>query len=209
MGVKLLHSFNTMKLKKCLRKLLMKNRIVQWLIGVLPWLTFIPFGALQHPMNLKKAAKQLKLHGSFLTNQKGKKRILMLFLQTIPIWEKSDHRTRCLQFEQSMKELHDAYPGDNEATIFYALAMNAAADPSDKTYAKQKIAGSMLNALHAKFPNHPGIVHYIIHTYDTPELAEIALPAARKYASVAPSSATLHMPSHIFTRLGLWDECVD
>jgi tetratricopeptide (TPR) repeat protein len=108
-----------------------------------------------------------------------------------------------------MDSLHLAYPKDNEATILYALALTAAADPTDKTLAKQKQAGDILMALYREEPNHPGIIHYIIHTYDYPELAALALPAARKYAAVAPSSAhALHMPSHIFTRLGLWDECI-
>jgi hypothetical protein len=108
-----------------------------------------------------------------------------------------------------MNDLHTTNPDDNEATIFYALSLVAAADPSDKTYAKQKEAGNILNTLYVKSPNHPGVVHYIIHTFDTPELATLALPAAREYAAVAPSSAhALHMPSHIFTRLGLWDESV-
>ncbi|WP_143774333.1 hypothetical protein [Niastella vici] len=124
-------------------------------------------------------------------------------------WEKADHRTRCLQYEAAMKTLYERYPNDKEAAIFYALALDAAADPADKTYAKQKKAGQILNSLYPSAPLHPGIIHYIIHTYDVPELAELALPAARKYASVAPASAhAQHMPSHIFTRLGLWDESI-
>ena len=108
-----------------------------------------------------------------------------------------------------MEQVYKKYPDDKEAAIFYALSLDAAADPADKSFADQKKAGSILNALYPVEPNHPGIVHYIIHTYDYPELAEMALPAARKYASIAPSSAhAQHMPSHIFTRLGLWDECI-
>lgn len=122
-------------------------------------------------------------------------------------WNRKDHHTRCVYFEKAMEQLHATYPDDNEAAIFYALSLDAAASPTDKTYANQKKAGDILNALYAKAPDHPGIIHYIIHTYDYPGLAQLALPAARKYALVAPSSAhALHMPSHIFTRLGLWDE---
>jgi len=103
--------------------------------------------------------------------------------------------------------LYKKYPDDHEAAIFYALSLDAAADPSDKTYARQKKAGAILNALYIQQPNHPGIIHYIIHTYDYPGLANLALPAAKRYAAVAASSAhALHMPSHIFTRLGLWDD---
>lgn len=125
-------------------------------------------------------------------------------------WEKEDHRTRCLQYEEAMKAVAEKHPNDKEAAIFYALALDAAADPTDKMYTKQKKAGQILNSLYTNAPNHPGIVHYIIHTYDVPELAELALPAAQKYAAVAPSSAhALHMPSHIFTRLGFWDNCIE
>lgn len=125
-------------------------------------------------------------------------------------WNKTDHHSRCVNFENAMEKLHASYPGDKEAAIFYALSLDAAASPTDKTYANQKKAGAILEALYKVEPNHPGIIHYIIHTYDYPELAALALPAARRYALVAPSSAhALHMPSHIFTRLGLWDDCIN
>jgi tetratricopeptide (TPR) repeat protein len=124
-------------------------------------------------------------------------------------WKKIDHRTRTIRFEKAMEKVYTQFPTDKEGAIFYALALTASADPEDKTFQNQKKAGSILKALYARYPNHPGIVHYIIHTYDFPELAELGLDAARKYASVAPSSAhALHMPSHIFTRLGLWNECI-
>jgi tetratricopeptide (TPR) repeat protein len=124
-------------------------------------------------------------------------------------WEKIDHHTRCINYEKAMEKMHAAYPTDKEAAIFYALALDAAADPADKTFARQRKAGALLNALYPSGPNHPGIIHYLIHTYDYPGLADSALGAARRYAQVAPSSAhALHMPSHIFTRLGLWDECI-
>ena len=111
--------------------------------------------------------------------------------------------------KRQWKIIYKKYPQDKEAAIFYALSLDAAADPADKSYNNQKKAGAILNAVYPDEPNHPGIVHYLIHTYDYPGLAELALPAARKYASIAPSSAhAQHMPSHIFTRLGLWDECI-
>ena len=118
-----------------------------------------------------------------------------------------NHITRCRNFEKAMGKLHADYPDDKEAAALYALALNAAADPADMTYTNQKKANAILNALYPGQPGHPGIVHYIIHTNDNPEMAATALEAAREYASIAPSSAhALHMPSHIFTRLGLWDE---
>lgn len=124
-------------------------------------------------------------------------------------WKNTGHRTRCTRYEKAMEKLHADYPGDEEAAVFYALALDASADPADKTFINQKKAGALLEALYPSEPNHPGVIHYIIHTYDYPGLADSALAAARRYAQVAPSSAhALHMPSHIFTRLGLWDECI-
>ena len=96
-----------------------------------------------------------------------------------------------------------ANPNDSEASIFYALALAAAAPPTDKTYADQLKAGAILEQLLAAQPDHPGLAHYIIHSYDVPPLAERALDAARRYAKIAPSAPhALHMPSHTFTRVG-------
>src|SRR6185295_15920266 len=109
-----------------------------------------------------------------------------------------------------MEQVYKRYPRDLEAGVFYALALNAsalAATPMDKNYAKQKQAAVILNRVLRLQPNHPGVTHYLIHSYDYPALAHLALAAARSYAKIAPSSAhALHMPSHIFTRLGLWSE---
>jgi tetratricopeptide (TPR) repeat protein len=124
-------------------------------------------------------------------------------------WDKLDHHERSVNYEKSMEKLYLKYPDDKEAAIFYALALDAAADPADKAYTNQRKAAAILQAVYPNQPMHPGIVHYLIHTYDYPGLAEMALPAARKYASIAPASAhAQHMPSHIFTRLGLWDESI-
>jgi hypothetical protein len=124
-------------------------------------------------------------------------------------WNTIDHRTRSINFMKAMENVYKKYPNDKEAAIFYALSLDGAADPFDKSYSNQRKAGAILTGLYPNEPDHPGIVHYIIHSYDYPELAILALPAARKYASIAPSSAhAQHMPSHIFTRLGLWDECI-
>jgi hypothetical protein len=123
--------------------------------------------------------------------------------------DKLDHRSRVLNFEKAMEIVYKSYPDDKEAVVFYALALNAAADPKDKTYSRQRKAFNLLNPIFQQEPLHPGIAHYIIHNYDYPAIAELALPAARKYAGIAPASAhAQHMPSHIFTALGLWDECI-
>ncbi|MDQ3697610.1 MAG: hypothetical protein M3373_06245 [Gemmatimonadota bacterium] len=124
-------------------------------------------------------------------------------------FEHKDQRTRIVAYERAMNELVTRHPGDTEAAIFYAISLAASAPPTDKTYANQLKAGSILEALWAKQPDHPGLAHYIIHTYDYPPLAEKARAAARRYSSIAPSAAhALHMPSHTFTRVGMWEESV-
>ena len=124
--------------------------------------------------------------------------------------DKLDHRTRALAYEKAMEQLQTNYPDDHEAAIFHALALLATAPPTDKTYVNQKKAGAILEPLFTEQPEHPGIAHYIIHAYDYPPLAPSALDAARRYAQIAPDSPhALHMPSHIFTRLGLWQESID
>jgi tetratricopeptide (TPR) repeat protein len=108
-----------------------------------------------------------------------------------------------------MERLHGSYPEDREAAIFYALSLLGTAPPTDKTYANQKKAADILNRISLEQPDHPGVIHYIIHAYDAPPLAHLALPAARRYAKIAPAVPhALHMPSHIFTRLGLWSEAI-
>ena len=125
-------------------------------------------------------------------------------------FEHKDQRTRIVAYERAMNELVMRQPADTEAMIFYAISLTASAPPTDKTYANQLKAGSILEPLWAKQPNHPGLAHYIIHTYDYPPLADKARAAAQRYASIAPSAAhALHMPSHTFTRVGMWEESVD
>jgi tetratricopeptide (TPR) repeat protein len=127
-------------------------------------------------------------------------------------YEKQDHRTRVLAYESAMERVYNRYPEDREAAAFYSLALlgTVAASPVDKTLARQKKAGAIAENVFAAEPNHPGAAHYIIHAYDYPTLAEKALPAARRYAKIAPDAPhALHMPSHIFTRLGLWQESIE
>lgn len=120
------------------------------------------------------------------------------------------HRERAQSWRDAMRQLAAKYPQDTEASIFYALSLIATAPATDKTYANQKQAAAILNRILPTQPDHPGIAHYMIHSYDSPPLASLALPAARTYAKIAPASAhALHMPSHIFTRLGMWRESID
>lgn len=124
-------------------------------------------------------------------------------------WKNIDHKTRAAIMEKRMEEIYLKYDDDTEAAIFYALALKSTANPTDKDYINQRKAGKILENIFPTQPNHPGIAHYIIHNYDSPELAHMALETARRYAKIAPSSAhAQHMPSHIFTRLGLWHESI-
>jgi tetratricopeptide (TPR) repeat protein len=117
--------------------------------------------------------------------------------------------THAQAFEQKMAALQAAYPTDDEAAVFHALALVIAAPKTDKTFANQRKCGEILEPIFAKQPNHPGVAHYIIHCYDNPVLAEQGLGAARMYTKIAPASAHAnHMPSHIFTRVGSWDESI-
>ena len=119
------------------------------------------------------------------------------------------YSTRALHYEQAMRDLAAANEKDVEAQVFYALALIANASPADKTHARQKQAVEILEPLDRAYPEHPGIPHYLIHACDNAELAEKGLPAARAYSQIAPSAPhALHMPSHIFTRLGLWDDSI-
>ena len=121
-----------------------------------------------------------------------------------------DHHTRVLNYMKAMEQLAAKYPNDDEAQIFYALSLNVAASPADKTYANQLKGAAILEKIWVRQPDHPGIPHYLIHLYDTPVLAEKGITAARSYAKVAPDAPhALHMPSHIFTRVGYWQESID
>ena len=120
-------------------------------------------------------------------------------------------RDRVIAYEKAMHQLRDKYPDEFEVQAFYAFAVLAAgyAMPNDTTLSKQLEAAALLEKLWKQNPNHPGVVHYLIHCYDYPALAQRGLAAAQSYASIAPwVPHALHMPSHIFTRLGMWDESI-
>ena len=124
--------------------------------------------------------------------------------------ETMDQRARILAYEAAMAALAAAYPNDREATIFWALSLTAAALPTDKTYTNQLKAGALLEKLYPAQTDHPGITHYIIHSYDVPALADKAVAAAKRYATIAPAAPhALHMPSHTFTRVGAWQDSIE
>ncbi len=169
-----------------------------------------PLWEIPNPEDLKQgaaAAQKAKAVGSKSERERQ-------FIEAIGVYYK-DYTTvgevpRNAAYAQAMEQIHNRFPEDRETSIFYALALRAAAPAGDKTYAKQRKAGAILEKIFAEKPDHPGVVHYIIHCYDYPALAGGALEAARRYAKIAPDSPhALHMPSHIFTRLGLWQESID
>jgi hypothetical protein len=124
-------------------------------------------------------------------------------------YDKVDHRTRMQAYAKAMEQLAQRYPDDDEAQIYYALALNTSASPADKTYANQLKGAAILEPIALRQPQHPGVAHYLIHLYDTPALADKGLEAARRYAKIAPAAAhAQHMPSHIFTRVGYWQESI-
>lgn len=125
-------------------------------------------------------------------------------------YESTPQRTRLIAYRDAMSEVVAKFPEDHEAQILYALAIAASEDPADKTYAGRLKAGAILETLFESEPTHPGLAHYIIHTYDVPPLARQALVAARRYSEIAPDAPhALHMPSHTFTRMGYWQESID
>jgi hypothetical protein len=125
-------------------------------------------------------------------------------------FETVDQGTRMRAYRDAMQQVSARYRDDPEAAAFYALALAAAADPADKSYADLLKAGGILETLWRSQPDHPGLAHYIIHSYDVPALAPRAVTAARRYAAIAPAAPhALHMPSHTFTRLGYWQDSID
>ena len=136
------------------------------------------------------------------------------YVATVAIYyrnsDKLDHKARALAYNEAMGALHKRYPADTEAAIFYALSQIAAGtQDQDPNFSREKEAAAILNTLLKEAPDHPGVTHYLIHGFDYPPLADLAVPAARRYANIAPDSPhAQHMPSHIFTRLGMWEESI-
>jgi hypothetical protein len=209
LAIELLHSFEYDEAEKVFAKVIDQTPDCAMAYWGVAMCNFHPLWNPPNEAELEKGAKAIAIATAInkkSDRESGYINAIGLFYKS---WNKTNYHTRCIYFEKAMERLHIKYPEDNEAAIFYALALDASAELTDKTYTNQKKAGAILNALYLVEPDHPGIIHYIIHTYDYPGLAQLALPAAKEYAAIAPSSAhALHMPSHIFVRLGLWDECI-
>ena len=209
LGMALLHSFEYDEAEKSFAKIIDKEPSCAMAYWGVAMSNYHPLWAPPTQPELEKGAKAIAIAQSITQLSKRESDYIDAMASFYKDWNNADHRSRSLSYKNAIEKIYAAYPDDKEASIFYALALTATAAPTDKSFANQKKAYDILTALYPGQPDHPGIVHYIIHSYDYPGLAELALPAARKYASIAPSSAhALHMPSHIFTRLGLWEDCI-
>src|SRR5882757_875991 len=153
-------------------------------------------------VGLKKAEK--------LQTKTDRERDYIAALKTFYSNGKRDHEKRAKAYSDAMEKVYQKYPDDHEATVFYALSLLASEPKGDTTFADRKKAGAILEKLFGIEPNHPGVAHYLIHSYDKPQLAELGLPAARRYAAIAPFAPhAVHMPSHIFARVGDWQASIE
>lgn len=182
--------------------------IADWGIALSSWGN--PFAGFKSPVQMEQGLRAVEQGHALAPRTERERAYLDAVAHLYTGGVHFDQTKRVLAYEHSMAALSAAYPDDTEATIFYALALAAAADPSDKSYAKQLKAGALLEKLFLKYPDHPGLAHYIIHAYDEPALAPRAAEAARRYGEIAPSTPhALHMPSHTFTRVGSWQASID
>jgi hypothetical protein len=210
-GVALLHSFWFPESIKEFESILARDpncAMAYWGIALSNWGN--PFGGIKAPRSVeltKTAIDKAQATGSPTPRERG---YIQAVATLVTASDPGSHGARIAAYEAAMEKVASDNPNDVEARIFYALAVNQTASPFDKTYAKNLKAAGILEPLFQKMPTHPGLAHYIIHAYDAPPLAEKALEAARKYASLAPAIPhALHMPSHTFTRVGYWKESID
>ena len=207
----LFHSFWFDPAKKSFSKVLQHDPecgMAHWGIAIMSMGN--PFGWPPNPAALKAGASSMaeaKRVGAKSERERTYIGALGAFFEN---WETTEHRPRAVAYEKAMEGVAARYPQDAEARILYALVLNVTALPTDKSFANQLKAAGILEPLFQQYPNHPGAAHYLIHTYDYAPIAWKGLPAARAYAGIAPSVPhALHMPSHIFSRVGLWREMVE
>jgi hypothetical protein len=168
-----------------------------------------PVGGLASPKELEQGAAAVENAKAIGAKTQRERDYIAAVEAYYTDYQNRTHIARARPYEAEMAKVAAAYPGDREATIFYALALNMTVSPADKTYANQLKAAALLEKAFAEQPNHPGVAHYLIHSYDYPPIAMRGLPAAQSYATIAPSAPhAQHMPSHIFTRLGAWQDSI-
>ena len=208
-GVALLHSFWFPEARKVFLQVLEHDpscAIAYWGLGVNRLLN--PFGG-QPPEKALLEGQAAVDKGLATPAKTTREREYVEAIAALYTHDRAPWNERVLRYEQAMARVAGRYPDDAEAAIFYALALNVAANPNDKTYAKQLKAAAILEPVFARQPDHPGVAHYLIHSYDYPPIAQKGQAAAQKYAAIAPSAAhALHMPSHIFTRTGSWEDSI-
>jgi len=211
-AVALLHSFQFSRAIEGFNAVLREDptcAIAYWGIALSDWSN--PFAPGQKAKGQLQLGQQSAERGRELGARTDRERAYLAAVGKLyGDFESTLQQVRLLAYRDAMGNVAAKYPEDHEAEIFYALALAAAADPGDNTYADQLKAGAILEKLFAEEPTHPGLAHYIIHAYDVPALADRALVAAQRYAEIAPDAPhALHMPSHTFTRLGYWQESID
>lgn len=210
-GVALLHSFGYAEARRAFHAAAAADPSCGMAYWGIARTWYHPIWAPPSPEELKQGAEALAratAAGAKTERERDYINALAVFYKD---WQTVDHATRVKAYEQALAKVAGRHAGDDEAAIFHALQLVAIGylDPTDKSYVWQKKGGEILNRLLPRHQKHPGIAHYIIHSVDYPSTAELGLKAARAYARIAPDSAhALHMPSHIFTRLGLWDDSV-
>jgi hypothetical protein len=211
-AVALLHSFQFSKAIQSFNASLQADStcgIAYWGIALSQWSN--PFSAGMKDKSQLQAGKESVERGNALGTKTEREIAYIAAVSCLyHDFESTPQQNRLLDYRDSMARLAAKYPSDDEAQIFYALSLSASEELSDKTYASRLKAGAILEKLFAKEPQHPGLAHYIIHTYDVPPLAARALNAARRYSDIAPDAPhALHMPSHTFTRTGYWQDSID
>jgi hypothetical protein len=161
------------------------------------------------PANLKAGSEAIQQGKAAKTQTPRETEYLAAISVFYKDYDNIDQKTRAERYEQAMQRLYEHYPEDSEAAIFYALALNGAVDFNDRNYTKQLKAAAILNEEAKKQPNHRGIAHYLIHSYDFAPLAAMCVPTAQLYDKIAPAAPhALHMPSHIYSMLGMWEDSV-
>jgi tetratricopeptide (TPR) repeat protein len=209
-GVALLHSFWYEEAEKTFNQVLQddpKCAMAEWGIAMSKW-----HQLWNHPdeATIKEGLAAVE-KGESLKPRTARERA---YLEAIEAFygnsKKMDHEARATAYSNAMEKVYKTYPDDHEAAIFYALSLLASEPDHDTTFVNRKKAAAILEPLFASEPNHPGVAHYLIHSYDKPQLAQLGLPAAKSYAKIAPAAPhALHMPSHIFARVGDWQDDID
>ncbi|HEY7096361.1 MAG TPA: hypothetical protein VH437_06545 [Terriglobales bacterium] len=206
-GVALLHSFWYEESEKEFQQIVKDDpacAMAHWGVAMSLWHQLWDFPSDATTKRGKTEVKQAKKLGPKTDRERDYIAAMSAFYNTKSREERPD------AYSKAMEHVYQAYPDDREAAAFYALSLLASEPDDDKTFAARKKAGAILEKLFVEEPNHPGVAHYLIHSYDKPQLAELGLPAARRYAQIAPAAPhALHMPSHIFARLGLWQDDID